>query len=373
MSFIARPSSNKSAALKFALDPIKKKESEFWKEFQISKSEYDVWKDTPRKERFIQHMEEPTLKQYILIDSTMEATSSSHQSNKRGIAIHRDEIAGLFKDFNKYRNGSDLENFLSNWSGGAIKINRLSRSPIFISDPFISVAGTIQPTVLREMTKEFLKAGAGFIDRFLFVYPEKQEKALYTDQEANIDLIDTYQRNISRVLELPHEEDLNGNSKPIIMEFLNDARERIFTWLNQVNKPRVDSSNDLMAGIYGKYDIHLQRICLIQHFIKWSYGLTEGKEKINLETVNEAIQIIDFFISHTEKVQTELTESDPKIILEDHELKLYNALPEIIETSKCQDIADSFGKKKTAFYEFLNKYPELFIKSKQGVWKKTFK
>jgi hypothetical protein len=371
LSFVARPSSNKSAALKFAISPIQEIESKLWKEFQESKSEFDQWKETPRKERLIQHMEEPHLIQYLLNESTMEATCMSHQSNRRGLAIHRDEIAGLFKDFNKYRSGSDLENFLSNWSGGSIKINRVSRSPIFISDAFISVAGTIQPTVLREMTKDFLKSGAGFIDRFLFVYPEKQEKAKYTDNEANPELIQIYKDNLIKVFNLKYEEDINANSKPTIVEYMEDARAKVFQWLNEVNKPRVDSSNDLMAGIYGKFDIHFQRICLILHFIKWSYGLTEGRERISLETVNETIQIIDFFIAHTEKVQGELNQIDPKVILEDHELKLYNALPEEFDRKKGEEIAEKFGKKKSAFYNFLNENSELFIKEKQGLWKKN--
>jgi len=371
LSFVARPSSNKSASLKFALAPIQELESKNWKEFQDLKAQYDLWKETPRKERFVQHMDEPQLIQYLLIDSTMEATSMAHQTNKRGLAIHRDEIAGLFKDFNKYRNGSDLENFLSNWSGGPIKISRLSRAPIFISDAFISVAGTIQPTVLREMTKDFLKSGAGFIDRFLFVYPKKQEKALYTDNEANPELINLYRESLLKVLCLNHDEDSFGNSKPIKVEFMEEARTKVFFWLNEINKPRVDSSTDLMAGIYGKFDIHFQRICLILHFIKWSYGLTEGKERISLETVNQALEIIDFFISHTNKVQSELTQADPKVILEDHELKLYEALPEVIETSKCLDIAEKYGKKKQAFYNFLNENQELFTKIKQGFWSKS--
>ncbi|TDK49900.1 DUF3987 domain-containing protein [Algoriphagus formosus] len=370
LSLVARPSSNKSAALNFALNPIQEIEWKKWKEYQDLKKEYDIWKETPRKERLIEHIDEPELVQYILIDSTMEATSAAHQINKRGLAIHRDEIVGLFKDFNKYRKGSDKENFLSNWSGLPIKITRLSREPIFISDPFISVAGTIQPAVLREISKDILKSGEGFIDRFLFVYPKKQEKALYTENEANQDLINLYKENLIKVLSLKHYQDESGKSNPIRVQFMDEGRQKVFYWLNEINKPRVDSSNDVMAGIYGKFDNYFQRICLILHFVKWSYGLTEGKEKISLETVNQAILITEFFISHTNKVQDELNQADPKVILKDHELELYNSLPDNFETSDCLEIAQKFNKKKQAFYNFLNDHPEIFKKLGQGKWGK---
>src|SRR5690606_26492201 len=286
LSLVARPGSNKTGALRFTMRPFYELEKEEKKNYTAEKREYDQWRLKKPSDRGGEVMEEPKLKQYTVSDATLEALAMVHENNPRGIAMVRDELAGLFKDFNRYRNGSDLENYLSNWSGDPIKINRVSKDPITIFDPFIAVAGTIQPRVLRDMAKEYLKEGAGFIDRFLFIYPDDQEKALFSDDEIDDSFYQDYKKSINQILLLEGDKDDFGGISPYQVSYTREAKERMFSWLNFENKPLIDTSDENMAGIYSKFDIHVQRLSLILHFIKWTFNETEGREKISIDTVN---------------------------------------------------------------------------------------
>jgi hypothetical protein len=51
-----------------------------------------------------------------------------------------------------------------------------------ISDPFICVAGGLQPSVLPELAREN-RAANGFMVRFCFVYPDKADRPYFQDKE----------------------------------------------------------------------------------------------------------------------------------------------------------------------------------------------
>ena len=81
-----------------------------------------------------------------------------------------------FKNFNRYNKGSEEQFWLSVWSGKAIRINRKTTEPTYITKPFISVIGTIQPGVLNDLADN--RTENGFLDRLLFVAPENLTKTL---------------------------------------------------------------------------------------------------------------------------------------------------------------------------------------------------
>lgn len=59
----------------------------------------------------------PTKKQFIANDITIEALVDLHQQNDISVGVFKDELAGWFKDMNKYKPGSDLEFWLSTRAG----------------------------------------------------------------------------------------------------------------------------------------------------------------------------------------------------------------------------------------------------------------
>ena len=84
---------------------------------------------------------------------------------------------------NKYRAGSDLEFWLSTWSGKSVNLNRLSRKGSFVEKPFVPVLGGIQPSIFNSFSTEENKEN-GFMDRMLLSFPEASVDE-YNDNELD--------------------------------------------------------------------------------------------------------------------------------------------------------------------------------------------
>ena len=175
MVLVGSPGVNKSAPVTFALKPIYERDTEYFKVYKRLLAEHKAAENAKNAEnaKYAKNavMEKPKRQQYLVSDATLEALSSVLTINRRGIALNMDEIAGLFKNFNRYNNGSDQEFWLQVWSNIPVSINRKNDESILIADPFLTMIGTIQPTVLNEINKDG-RSENGFIDRILFSYPE---------------------------------------------------------------------------------------------------------------------------------------------------------------------------------------------------------
>ncbi|KAA6333479.1 hypothetical protein EZS27_018105 [termite gut metagenome] len=109
--------------------------------------------------------EEPAQKKFVVSDITPECLAFVHDGNKRGICLYADELASWFKNFNRYSKGSEEQFWLSVFSGKPIIFDRkgMKRS-ISVKHSFISVIGTIQKGILKELAKGERNQN-GFLDR----------------------------------------------------------------------------------------------------------------------------------------------------------------------------------------------------------------
>jgi hypothetical protein len=107
------------------------------------------------------------------------------KSNPRGLLLERDELVGWVKAMDQYRSGgkgADRQFWLSTWSNRPVSVDRKSQEgPVRVLKPFVSVIGSIQPTVLSELTEN---REDGMLERFLVVYPEPIN-ALWTEDDVS--------------------------------------------------------------------------------------------------------------------------------------------------------------------------------------------
>jgi hypothetical protein len=139
-------------------------------------------------------VQRPKKTQFIVNDVTIEALVDMHSENKNGIGVVRDELAGWFKDMNRYKQGSDLEHWLSSWSGKEINMNRKTAKSSFVERAFIPVLGGIQPDIMDSIYTSENKEN-GFVDRMLFSFPELQVDP-YNDKEMKGELLTWYDEYI---------------------------------------------------------------------------------------------------------------------------------------------------------------------------------
>ncbi|MBT0813034.1 DUF3987 domain-containing protein [Litoribacter ruber] len=302
--------------------------------------------------------------QSILKDTTIEAIGAALAKNTRGVAQIRDEIAGFFRDLNKYRAGSDLENYLEMWCQDPVILNRVSKESAPILDPFLMLAGTTQPKVFERSLNLVFTNGSGLFDRFLYVWPKYTEKAKY--KNVNIqEAIETFEGSIKKVYNYSNEKkDTNIN-----FSFSPEAERLILEWLNVYNKGLVDEADEAVASLYSKFDIHLQRICLILHFISWVFG--EGDlDSISVETTSKAIQLTEYFRRQSEQALDYLINTDPLERLKPYQLALYNKLPKKFKTVEGKEMAKSLGLSERTFFYFISNNPRLFSSVKPGFYEK---
>ena len=69
-------------------------------------------------------------------------------------------------------------------------------------------------------------------------------------------------------------------------------------------------TNDALVGIYCKLEIYIIRFCLIIQLARWTCGECD-KHTIDLESVNRAILLAEYFRTTAVKVQTAVSQEFP--------------------------------------------------------------
>jgi hypothetical protein len=370
IAIVGRAGTNKSHPLSFAIKPLIENDSRTYAEYEKKKLEYDYALNLTRKERESQNIDEPIkprLEKFIVSDTTPEALTYVHETNKRGIGVYVDELAGWFKNFNRYHNGAEQEFWLSNWSGKPIIIDRKTGEPIRITKPFISVCGTIQTAILDEMAKGNRGAN-GFIDRILSVIPEGLKVEAWTDNELDQIHFDNWNNIIEDILSNPLNVDETGNPNPEILTFHPKAWSKLKEWQSNNAALSNNAENEMETGIFTKLEVYCLRFSLILQVLQNSCDGIANKE-ITAVTVGRAIQLTEFFRATALKVHSIISNASPLDKLPNNKKRLYDALPDIVKTGEAITLGDKFNVASRTVKRFLGE-KGLFARLRQGEYEK---
>ncbi len=354
LCLVGQAGTNKSHPLSFALSPLHKRDEASTQQYIKEQNQYLSLTTMSKKERQNTGQDapqRPILKKMLLSDYTPETVAMLHLNNRKGIGIYVDELAGWFKNFNRYNKGSEQEQWLSNWSGKPIITDRKSGQSIYINNPHISVAGTIQDAVLDEVVKES-RGGNGFIDRILFVMPSNLQKEYWSDEELPLKYVTDYENIINRLLELEYGIMENDTFHSTLLELSPKAKELLFAWQKQNTDLSNGTDNEQIKGLCSKLEVYISRFALLLQMLDWACG--EGnKERISSTTMEKAIILIEYFRMTAERVHTKLMDSSPLDKLPRNKVSLYEALPEQFKTEFGLQIAYKKGFKERSFKSFL--------------------
>lgn len=352
---VGDPGVNKSGALKQALAPISNWQKETFNIYKEEKSKYEALAEMSKKERQEANGDSdlgapPHWEQRYTNDTTPEALAEILQHNPAGVSIYRDELAGWFKSFDRYSKGAEQEQMLSLWSLSPLVINRKSGEPINIHRPCVSVGGTIQPAVIEGIGKDG-RSENGFTDRFLFAWPNRQEKPLRTNAEMPEGLTSIYAEGIIKILKVGFED--AETHTPYLVKFTSEAGERFLQYSNEYIKPMCDSAEDSRRkSLFTKFDIHTPRLALILQILWWAF---EGKSRLKIEneTMERAIKTAAYFLNQSERVFGWINPASPVDRLPEYKQKIYEALPNSFNKAEGVAIAEKYGMKDRAFGYFL--------------------
>ncbi len=369
IAITGRKGTCKSHPLKFAIKPLLEKDEETFNQYEIDKKEYDMIMGFSKQELAQSGLDEPvkpSWRKFLLTDFTPEALVGVHKFNKKGIGVYADEMASWFKNFNRYNKGSEMEFWLSAWSGSSINIDRKTSDPILIPLPFISVIGTIQNELLDELAKGN-RVDNGFIDRILFAIPDNLKKHYWSETELNPIVFENWKNIISRLINIPIKEE-GSKVIPQVLRYTEEARKLIFKWqrtnTDESNKPE----NEAISGMYSKLEMYAIRFSLILEMMSLACGQSDG-EAIGIESVKGAIKLIDYFKASAIKVNAIISNSSSLDKLPKNKQNFYEALPEIVKTKDAIKLASKFNIQNKTAKRFLGN-KSLFLRIRHGEYEK---
>lgn len=368
LAIVAPPGTTKTFPLRFALTPINEHDAKTHKTYKDELKEYNKSIGLYKKEQTGKEPTKPILRKFLLTDYTPEALSGVHEFNKRGIGVDNDELAGWFKNFNRYNKGSEGEFWISVWSGKPINIDRKTSDPILITKPFVSVAGTIQTAILNELAKNN-RSKNGFIDRILFVVLENLQKEPWSETELQDCHIENWKNIISNLLVLTTENDENFNPVPKVLRLIPEAKKLLFEWQKTNTNLCNNTENEALKGIYSKLDIHVCRLALILEMMHYACGLSD-KSAISVKSVQGAIKLVEYFRVSATKVNSILSNFDPLEAYPIDKQELYKALPNRFTTSEGLQVAKAIRVPERTFKHYLSSNKNLFNQLKWGVYEK---
>lgn len=256
-------------------------------------------------------VDKPLKKQFIANDITLEALVDLHEQNDNAVGVFKDELAGWFKDMNKYKQGSDLEFWLSTWSSKSVNLNRITRAGSFVSSPMIPVLGGIQPGIFNQFTTETNKEN-GFLDRMLLSFPELKIEQ-YNDNEIDYNVQTWYSDTIISFFQLIKnsiiKRDKDGDIEPIILKFNKEAKnewKRIFNEITAIQNN--DSENEYMKSMLPKQKSYIPRFALLIHVFNGIGQFDYKFEEVSKQSILSAEKLSKYFIAMAKKVKLDSIE-----------------------------------------------------------------
>ncbi len=339
-AIVADSGSMKSPIINFCTEPLLRLEIELAEKHveKIEKWEEDkdAFYQSKSNKGQVFSIPRPRRPDMILSTATIEGVVDAFLRNQRGFILLQDEIAAWIKDMTAYTSGSAQEQWLSLQNGKFIKKNTKIDDATFITKPFCSVSGGIQPAKLYIMAKDG-RSEDGSLFRILFSFPDNDPAHELDDSDIDNDTIELYNNLMLRLYSLGNKSfykpplfqketpiDPYAPAPPIQLTDLvpdkngtysitlsNDAKVLFYEWNKAITKTINDEKeNSTLRSILKKMEGYIPRIALIIEAMYWADSDKEVVFKeIRKEAMQGAIDIVEYFKATAFKVQTVLNKS----------------------------------------------------------------
>ncbi len=299
----------KSEPLSIAFEPLLRKDKESYATY---KQELEKWeaecaavKSNNKKQKGEQQPEPPKPNYYqtLIQDTTPEALYQALSINN-GLTLCRDELAGWFADFGRYNKSGEVGHYLSIFNNKQMKVNRKSEDPLMIDDPYLSIIGSIQPYILAECMSNRKMTESGFVQRFLFVFPDEVIKADPNDEVISPELLTGYDAFFNELFKIdtPLTPTMSSEAKAELMKFRAEMASR-------------DRASDIdyLKSMYGKMEIHIVRLALIVYVAQLVSD--SGEAEISGDMMKYCTELCRYFIASGEKVYRLISEPQSKPVI----------------------------------------------------------
>jgi len=339
---VGRPGVMKSPAMEAALSPLKLLAAQAVEHFDAEHLEYEkqervcklkavseqkrasmMLKKNPNADvtsiLTTEKIEEPTLRRYIVNDTTVAALGELLRHNQNGFLTYRDEMVSLLKGLDREDAAGDRGFYLTAWNGdSSYTIDRIGRGMnLCIPAVCLSLLGSTQPARLAEYIRHAVRGTAGddgLIQRFsMLVWPDVdgdwRDVDRWPDHVAkhNANKVFKYLDKLNP-LEIGAIQDkgLNGEPEGIpYLRFDDDARKEFLEWRTSLESNlRGGGLSPALESHFSKYRKLIPGLALLIH-------LADGKTgPVGVSSVLAALAWGVYLQTHARRAYASITTPD---------------------------------------------------------------
>lgn len=343
LAIVGYTSEAKSPAVRFFYEPIFRREARLAAEYKQAMADYEAasiaWKkdeERPKKPVYLHRVENNTT------DEQVDMAIAQNDA----ITWFADELPMVFGLMGRYtKNGGATvaeSKMLSYFDNSYANTTRLSRGPEVVTNPCLSIIGTIQPDKLREMMEG--KTSSGLFQRFVYIWPPRPEDDIgdyqVTSDDDEARAASAWERELTRI---EHLGQLNLMWTADAVEVYRAAKVE---WLRQVRDYEVNDPD--YASIINKMSIHLCRWSVVA-------AVLAGKVVIDGAAVDYAKRCCDVFADNARKVYEHITggvrQQQPTLTLG----VIYKGLLDRFPGVKKTELAQALGVTRQSIDNAINK------------------
>ncbi|QJW98180.1 DNA polymerase [Frigoriglobus tundricola] len=319
---VAESGGMKTAAANLSLDLVRARQKRLVKAHTDALTEYKrnrkAFKDSDGAG---DEPEKPNLERVVVADVTVEKLAGLHDDNRRGLLVARDELAGWFGSFTKYKGGggTDEPNWLSMHRADAIIYDRKTgdKTQVFVPHAATSITGGIQPGVLKRLASHALFE-SGLVARIIFAMPPRTPKT-WSDDAISAATRDAAQRSLDALFALQSAPDADGDGCPVVVPLAPAAQARLKRFVNAWGLRQFEAEG-ARAAVLAKLEALPGRFALVRHLVRTAgtpsgappgseWGVPPSAAPIGLDDLEAGIRLAEWCAHEAERVYALLAES----------------------------------------------------------------
>lgn len=238
-------------------------------------------------------------------NTTVEGICKFMSDNKKAVLIACDELKGWLNSLGEYKGktSSDRQFYLSAWNCERYVSLRKTSSNIIIQNTHVSLLGSTQPQILKDMFK-CLNTGDGFIERLLWIIPaDYQEVGKYIGRgkgKVDKNKIATFKGILREIITFNSHKEYSLDSEG--EKLFDDFEKELKTYT--INNPKYSALYGKSEGLAGKLVLIFQ---VFNDIESRNYdnnivdtNIIKGSIELTKYFINQFKAVIDIFTSTVE-------------------------------------------------------------------------
>ncbi|MDF1862588.1 MAG: DUF3987 domain-containing protein [Verrucomicrobiales bacterium] len=285
----------------------------------------------------------------LVEDCTQEALESALECGDGSLGLLSTDARAIMRNLmGRYRKGATEEDvFLKGWSGDSIMVERITRAPLLVKDPCISMCLTVQPDLFQRVvsTQGFLESG--FLARVMPVVVDSAPGFLGATRPLDTGAKDAYEGTIRSILEA-----YKFRENPVCVSLSDDARQRLDAF--RVEALCAGNKSPEIAVCARRWAEMAVRVTLCLHLAH--YAGKADQYRVDSYFAAKAIEVVRWFAVQ----QREVFEG---VIEKERQEKLLRLLDLVLgsEDVTVRTAAKRLGCKSLEIRRFVEATPELAI------------